>query len=87
MTSYFVGAVAAAIIYYIGREVVGSFAHPSDGDLVKYWNGDLKRSDAKAFRRVSEHLATCTDCRDRLDEVRNTHAGPGAADPMINRRY
>ena len=87
MTSYLVGAVAAAIIYYIGREVAGSFAHLSDDTLIKFWNGELKRSEGKAFRQATEHLATCSECRDRLDEIRKNNAGPGAADPMISRRY
>ncbi|NJC27339.1 anti-sigma factor [Neolewinella antarctica] len=86
-TTYLVGAVVAAIVYYIGKEVVGSFAHVPDKTLVRFWNGELKRTESKAFRRATEHLATCEACRDRLDEMRKTNAGPGAADPLISRRY
>ena len=87
MTTYLVAAVTASIVYYIGREVFKSFRHLDDDTLVKFWNGDLKRSDSSTFRQATEHLATCQDCRDRLDQVRKTTAGPGASDPLINRRY
>lgn len=87
MTTYLVGAVVATIVYYIGKEVVGAYAHVSDENLLAFWNGTLKAKDRKAFRRTTEHLATCVECRDRLDEIRKTNAGPGATDPLINRRY
>ena len=87
MTTYLVAAAAAAIIYYIGKEVVGSFGHPTDDTLTRYWSGELQRTDQKSYRRTSEHLATCNECRARLDDVRKSNPGPGAADPMINRRY
>ena len=87
MGIYAVLTVAAGLIYYIGKEVMGSFAHPSDETLAQYWSGELKRVDGKTYRQTTEHLATCTDCRDRLDEVRKNSPGPGAADPMISRRY
>ena len=87
MTSYIVAAAAAAIIYYIGKEVAGSFSHLSDDQLARFWSGDLKRSDGKAYRRATEHLATCDACRDRLDDIRKSNPGPGAADPMISRKY
>ena len=87
MGTYLVAAAAAAIVYYIGREVMGSFRHLPDNKLASYWSGDLKRSDGKAFRQATEHLATCDQCRERLDEVRKKNPGPGADDPMINRRY
>ena len=87
MTTYLVGAAAAAIIYYIGKEVAKSFQHLDDETLVQFWNGDLKARKPKAFRQATEHLATCEACRDRLDTVRRSTAGPGANDPMITRRY
>lgn len=79
--------VAIAIIYYIGREVVGSFRHMTDGQLADYWAGRTKQQDPKAHRRYSEHLGSCDKCRDRLDEVRRIEAGPGADAPMIERKY
>ncbi len=87
MTTYLVGAAAAAIIYYIGREVIGSFSHLPDETLRRFWSGELQRTEPKAFRQATEHLATCNDCRDRLDTIRRNNPGPGAADPLINRRY
>ncbi|MEM1359439.1 MAG: hypothetical protein AAGF89_14630, partial [Bacteroidota bacterium] len=80
-------AVTAAIIFYIGREVLGAFRHPSNEELQDYWSGKLRSSDPKAFRRISEHLASCEMCRDRLDEIRKYHAGPGADAPLIERKY
>lgn len=80
-------AVVAAIIYYIGREVLGAFRHPSDEELQDFWSGKLSSSDRKAFRRFSEHLGSCASCRDRLDEIRKHHVGPGADAPLIERKY
>lgn len=87
MKLLFVIGVAAAIIYYIGREVFASFRHPSDEELVDYWDGSMKESNRKAYRSTSEHIGSCDECRDRLAEVRKHNAGPGAADPMIERKY
>ena len=87
MGIYLVGVVAAAFIYYIGKEVVGSFRHPDDEDLFDYWNDVTKTENRSAYRQISEHLATCEQCRDRLDELRKRPGGPGAHDPMITRRY
>lgn len=87
MKVYFVVAVAVAIIYYIGKEVLGAFRHPSDAELVEYWSGRMEANSRKAFRRTSEHLGSCNDCRDRLDEIRDGNAGPGADAPMIERKY
>ena len=87
MVTYLVLAAAAGIIYYIGREVAGSYHHPTDDQLIKYYGGELQRSDRRQFRQISEHLATCEDCRDRLDAIRRNNPGPGAADPLITRRY
>lgn len=87
MGTYLIAAAAAAIIYKIGREVLGSFRHPDDEELVDYWNDFTKTEDRAAYRRISEHLATCEDCRDRLDEIRKGPGGPGAFDPIIKRKY
>lgn len=87
MQATLVIAVAAAIIYYIGREVLGAFRHPAEEDLIAYWDGSLKAEDRKTHRRISEHLASCDGCRDRLDEIRDEHAGPGADAPFIERKY
>lgn len=87
MSIYLVAVVAAAFIYYIGREVVGSFRHPDEEDLLDYWNDVTKTENRSAYRQISEHLATCEKCRDRLDELRKLPGGPGAHDPMISRRY
>ncbi|NJB84488.1 hypothetical protein GGR26_000233 [Lewinella marina] len=82
-----VTVVAAAIIYKIGREVLGSFRHPDDEDLLEYWQGITREEDRSAYRQISEHLASCDRCRDRLDELRKRPGGPGAHSPMITRRY
>lgn len=82
-----VAAVAAALIYFIGKEVVGAFRHPSDEELVDYWNGSLQQRSRRGYRQVSEHLGACEECRDRLDKIRKDHAGPGADAPMIERKY
>ena len=87
MGTYLIAAVAAALIYRIGREVVGSFRHPDDEELLDYWNGVTREADRGAYRQISEHLATCESCRDRLDELRKRPGGPGAHSPMITRRY
>jgi hypothetical protein len=79
--------VVLAIVYYIGKEVVGAFRHLSDEDLSDFWAGRTQKADIKAFRRMSEHLGSCDKCRDRLDEIRKTEAGPGADAPLIERRY
>ncbi|MEL7160224.1 MAG: hypothetical protein AAFN92_05650, partial [Bacteroidota bacterium] len=59
----------------------------TDDELIDYWNGTTQQADRKAYRRASEHLGTCTSCRDRLDEVRKHNAGPGAKAPLIERKY
>ena len=87
MGTYLIAAVAAALIYRIGREVVGSFRHPDDEELLDYWNGVTRDTDRAAYRQISEHLATCEACRDRLDELRKRPGGPGAHSPLITRRY
>lgn len=88
MKFLFVAVVVAAIIYYIGREVLGSLRHLSDEELEDFWAGRLEKADRKAFRRVSEHLGSCEDCRDRLDAVRNERKpGPGSDGPFIERKY
>ncbi|WP_420459304.1 hypothetical protein [Neolewinella sp.] len=87
MGTYLIAAVAAAIIYRIGREVVGSFRHPDDEELLDYWNDVTKTEDRSAYRQISEHLATCEQCRDRLDELRKRPGGPGTHSPLISRRY
>lgn len=79
--------VALAIIYYIGKEVIGAFRHLSDEELIDFWAGRIKKQDAKAFRRMSEHLGSCDQCRERLDEVRDREAGPGVDAPLIERKY
>ncbi|MEM6771255.1 MAG: hypothetical protein AAF597_11790 [Bacteroidota bacterium] len=87
MTVYFVIAVASTIIFYIGKEVLGAFQHPTDEELIDYWSGRMEATDRKAYRRISEHLASCEECRDRFDEIRKRNAGPGADAPMIERKY
>ncbi len=87
MGTYLLAAVAAAIIYRIGREVMGSFRHPDEEELLDYWNGVTREADPSAYRQISEHLATCEDCRNRLDELRKRPGGPGAQSPLISRRY
>ncbi|MCP9234910.1 hypothetical protein [Lewinella sp. JB7] len=82
-----IAAVAGYIIFRIGREVMGSFRHPDDEELLDYWNEVTKQEDRSAYRQISEHLATCNECRDRLDELRKRPGGPGAHSPMITRRY
>jgi len=78
---------ALAIIYYIGKEVLGAFRHLSDDELADFWAGRTKKADPKAQRRFSEHLGSCTSCRDRLDEIRKSEAGPGIDAPLIERKY
>ncbi len=79
--------VAAGIIYYIGKEVLSSFAHVSDEDLLTFWRGKLVKQDRKAFRRISDHLGRCEACRDRLDAIRKNDAGPGVEAPYLERKY
>lgn len=87
MSKIAVLVVALALIYYIGREVVGSFRHLTDEELADFWAGRLKAADPKAHRRASEHLGGCAQCRDRLDAVRREESGPGADAPLIERKY
>lgn len=75
------------VVYYIGREISYSFRHPTDEGLRAYWNGELKKASPRMYRQMSEHLATCAECRERLEETMRTEAGPGADDPLIERRY
>ncbi len=84
MKLLFVAAVAAALIYYIGKEVFAAFRHPSEQELIDFWKG---KAPAAVRRRISEHLASCTSCRDRLDDVRRHHSGPGTDTPLIERKF
>jgi len=87
MKNMIVIVVAAFIIYYIGREVLATFRHVSDQELEDFWAERIRKENPKAHRRISEHLASCKACRDRLDEVRQTSTGPGVEGPMIERKY
>lgn len=87
MTNLLVVAVAAALIYRIGRGVLGSIRHLSAEEVKDYWSGEMKLSDPAGHRRCSEHLGVCADCRDLLDEVRKNESGPGANSPLIERKY
>lgn len=78
---------ALAIIYYIGKEVLGAFRCLTDEELLDYWTGRTKANDRKAHRRFSEHLGSCEKCRERLDEIRKESSGPGVDAPLIERRY
>lgn len=78
---------ALVIIYFIGKEVLGAFRHLSDEELADFWAERTKKDDPKAHRRFSEHLGSCTTCRDRLDEVRKSETGPGVDAPLIERKY
>ncbi len=82
-----ISVVSAYIIFRIGREIMGSFRHPEDEELVDYWNEVTKVEDRSAHRQISEHLASCEQCRDRLDELRKRPGGPGSHSPLITRRY
>jgi hypothetical protein len=87
MEKIIVLVAALAIIYYIGKEVLGTFRHLSDEELADFWAGRTKKTDPKAQGRFSEHLGRCTTCRDRLDEIRKSATGPGADAPLIERKY
>lgn len=87
MRNMIVIIVAAFIIYYIGREVFASFRHLSDKELEDFWADRIRKESPKEHRRISEHLASCDACRNRLDEVRKTAMGPGVEGPMIERKY
>ena len=82
-----ISVVAAYIIFRIGREIMGSFRHPEEEELLEYWTGVTKSDDPSAHRQISEHLASCEQCRDRLDELRKRPGGPGGQSPLITRRY
>lgn len=79
--------IALAIIYYIGREVLASFRHLTDEELLEFWSGRMKAEEPAQQRRCSEHLGSCGRCSARLDEIRKHNAGPGADSPMIERKY
>jgi len=80
-------AFAAVLIYFIGKQVLGAIRHPSEDEMIDFWNGHLKAGNRKRHRQISEHLATCEACRDRLDRIRKEYAGPGADAPLIERKY
>ncbi len=44
-------------------------AHPSDGDLLRYADGELGGRETK---KVQAHLASCWKCRTELDEIQKT---------------
>ena len=83
-----VAAVATFLLYRIGRVLFSSFRHVTDEELEDYWSGDLARSDRTSFRRVSEHLATCEECRERYERLTDRPgSGPITGAGMIQRRY
>lgn len=79
--------IALAIIYYIGKEIFGTFQHLTDEELLDFWAGRTKIEDPAEQRRCSQHLGSCERCRERLDEIRKHNTGPGAEGPLIERRY
>lgn len=87
MQTALVAAFVAVILYFIGKQVLGAFCHPSEDEMVDFWNGYLKAENRKRHRQISEHLATCEDCRDCFDRIRKEYAGPGADAPLIERKY
>ena len=83
-----VAAVAAFLIYRIGRVLLSNFRHVTDEELEEYWSGNMTRYDRAGYRRVSEHLATCQDCRDRFEKLtERPGSGPITGAGMIQRRY
>ncbi len=70
-------AVTAYLLYRIGREVLSGNRHLDEEELVDYHSGRLAAEDRSEYRRISEHLANCEECRARFDEIVINTKGKG----------
>lgn len=92
MLTYYVSAIAAAIlaviVFRIGRQLLASMRHVDPDTLIEFWNGRLRKRSEEEYRRVVNHLGTCQDCRDRLDDItQNNKARHNVDDGIITRRF
>ena len=77
-------AVVAYLFYRIGKAVFAKDRQLDDATLAALADGSLQSEDAAAFRRASQHVTTCEDCRDRFDRAAMSSRGSGR---VIERRY
>lgn len=76
----------AYLLYRIGREVLATRRHLDEEELRDLHAGRLAAEDRAAFRRASQHLSDCAQCRDRFDRiVVETKGRPGGT--YLERRY
>lgn len=80
--------ILAAIVFRIGRQLLATLRHVDQETLIEFWNGRLRRQSEESYRRVVNHLGTCQECRDRLDDItQNNKARHNVDDGMISRRF
>lgn len=92
MLMYYVSIAAACIlatiVFRIARQILANMRHVDQETLVEFWNGRLRKNSESSYRRVVNHLGTCQECRDRLDDItQNNKARHNVDEAMITRRF
>ena len=92
MLTYYVSIAAACvlatIIFRMGRQLIAGTRCIEEETLIEFWNGRLRKKSEENYRRVVNHLGSCEQCRDRLDDItQNNKARHNVDDSMISRRF
>lgn len=84
----FFASVVIFVVYYIGKNILAGMRHIDQEVLVEFWNGRLRNRSEAEYRLVVNHLASCEDCRDRLDEItQNSKTRHNVDEGIIVRKF
>jgi hypothetical protein len=74
---------AIGILWYIWRNIRGSYHHLDDDDIRQFLEGRMSKKDERETR---EHLLQCPECKARMDEIQK-EAKRMAPDRWLKRRF
>ena len=74
---------AIGVLWYMWRRIKRSLQHLEDSELRDFIQNRLGKNDLK---RVREHLLSCDQCKDRLDEIQKETHRPNP-DRWLKRRF
>ncbi len=74
---------ALGMLWYMWRRIKGSLQHLEDNEMRDFIQKRLGKNDLK---RVREHLLSCEECKDRLDEIQKEPHRP-SPDRFLKRRF
>ncbi len=58
-------------VYKIAREIMGNNKHLSDAEIKEYKYKRRSLSES-AQRRITNHIGTCDECRERFTSIMNS---------------